>query len=240
MGRAMTIAALLWISAACAAREYAAEPVEATVVDAQTKKPIAGALVIARWVARGGGGMHAARDLGSVEVMEAVTGADGRFRFPAWGPRPYEGRGVLLDDDPLILVFKRGYEVARLGNSQYRVPPSKDFRSRKTGPTRFSLWNGETAEMTPFTRGDKAFAATVYNAFVASDVWNMFAESTPCDWKRLPRTVEYLEDEKRAYVAQGADPYGTVSIRDRLVMNDESFARKGCGSPRAHLKEAAP
>lgn len=226
------------LATACGAREYAAEATEATVIDAATKRPVAGALVIARWVAKGGGGFHAARDMGSVEVMETLTDDAGRFRFPAWGPKSYQGSGVLMDDDPLILVFKRGYELAHLANSQYRVPPSKDFRSHKTGPVRASLWNEQVVDLKPFTRGDKAFVADVYARFVMSDLWPMFAESTPCDWQRLPRSIAYLEREKKAYVAQGADADSTLSIRDQLVMNESSFARKGCGSPRAYLKEA--
>ena len=236
--RAIAIAALSALSLGCGAREYAAEPIDAIVVDAQTKRPVAGALVVARWIARGGGGMHRPGDMGSVEMLETLTAADGTFHFDGWGPRNYEGDGTLLDEDPRIIVFKHGYLLRHLGNGQYVAPPAKDFRSRKTGPVRSSLWSGETIELEPFKGSEREFFAKVYSFFVASDLWTAFSESTPCDWKKVPKTVAYLENEKRAY-RQAASPEeaaAVMSIRDRLVMNDAAFAKKGCGSPREFFK----
>jgi hypothetical protein len=234
---AVFFASLAGFAAGAAAREYSAESIEAMVIDAATRQPVGNALVIARWIAKGDGGLHAPHDVGSVQVLETVTGENGRFAFPAWGPASYAGAGVLLDDDPLILVYKNGYHVARLGNSQYRVPPSKDFRDRKTGAVRASLWNGETVELKPF--GAEGIARIdAYNRFVASDLWPMFAETTPCDWQRMPRTIAYLDAAKKALAAQGIGIDRIASLRDRLVMNETFFAGKRCGSPRAELKEA--
>jgi len=235
----VAVMALSALPAACAAREYAAEPIDALVVDAGSGQPVAGALVIARWVAKGEGGLHAPRDLGSVEVLETVTGNDGRFHFAGWGPKAYDGPGVLLEDDPLILVYKRGYEIARLGNSQYGAPPAKDFRTHKTGPVRSSLWNGETISLKQFAGSESDFFRKAYEPFVTGYLWPMFAESTPCDWKKLPRTVAYVESEKKAFAAREGDAaaHTLASIRDRLVMNDPNFVKKGCGSPREYFRE---
>ena len=238
--RRIAHAALLAFATACAAREYAAEPIDATVVDGTTGQPIAGALVIARWIARGDGGTHRPRDLGSVRVLETITAPDGRFHFDGWGPVAYAGKGTLLDEDPLILVFKHGYQVSHASNGQYGVPPTKDFRAHKSGPLRSSLWNGETLSMKPYQGSEREFFAKVYHFFVVSDLWSMFAESTPCDWKQLPKTIEYVENEKRAYrsVASADDWARVASIRDQLVINDQFFVRKGCGSAREFFRSA--
>jgi len=99
------------------------------------------------------------------------------------------------------------------------------------------MWNGETIAMKPHEGGDKEFFAKVYYYFVESDLWTMFTESTPCDWKKLPQTIAYVEEEKKAYVAREgqAATYAISSIRDLLIVNDPNFVRKGCGSPREYF-----
>ena len=124
LGRA-ALTTLLSLLAACASHEYAAEAIDATVVDAASQKPIAGALVIARWMARGGAGFHSPHDAGSVEVLETLTGPDGKFHFNAWGPKTYEGDGVLLADDPLIVIYKRGYQLSHLSNPSMPCCPRR-------------------------------------------------------------------------------------------------------------------
>ena len=65
---------------------YSAEAIEAKVIDADTKKPLDGVVVTANWQLEEGtlGGNVQA---GQLMVMEAVTGKDGKFAFPGWGPK---------------------------------------------------------------------------------------------------------------------------------------------------------
>ena len=63
---------------------YSAKPIEAWVVDAQTGKPLEGVNVVAHWKLRyglEGGGSY------QLHIMEDVTDKNGRFFFPAWGPK---------------------------------------------------------------------------------------------------------------------------------------------------------
>src|SRR5947209_3399798 len=64
---------------------YSAEPITATVVDADTKEPLEGVVVVAHWEMKGG--LEGGNVEGEVMIMEAVTDAQGKFHFPAWGPK---------------------------------------------------------------------------------------------------------------------------------------------------------
>jgi hypothetical protein len=235
--------ALLMCIFGCASREYSSEPIRITVVDAETKKPIEGALVLARWVAKVDTVLGAPRDSGSVELLETTTGPDGRFEFPAWGPVRYEGRGLLLDEDPLIHVFKRGYWPRHLSNTQYGAPSSRGHLAWKRGAVRASLWSGETIEMKPFKEGLHQFSRTIYDEFVSGNLDHIVVgdTSTPCDWRKLPLTLAYLERERLFYIEHGVptDSPGTVSLLGSLFANDSQFVARGCGSPRALYKEIA-
>src|SRR3990172_3705709 len=67
--------------------KYSAEPIEARVVDAETKQPLEGVIVTANWELVEGTLAGGPRVLGQMMVMEAVTDANGRFSFPALGPK---------------------------------------------------------------------------------------------------------------------------------------------------------
>ena len=59
---------------------YSAKAIEAWVVDAETKKPLEGVIVVAHWELNyglEGGGAY------QLQVMEDVTDKKGRFYFPA-------------------------------------------------------------------------------------------------------------------------------------------------------------
>lgn len=122
---------------------YSAEPIEAWVIDAVTKKPMEGVIVTANWQLVEGT-LGGSRPLGQLKVMEAVTDKNGRFAFPAWGPVEVT-KGHLVSDDPQLLLFKSGYQYLRLSN-QYTS--DRELRLR---PVRRSDWNGKTIEMKRFT-----------------------------------------------------------------------------------------
>ena len=67
------------------ATAYSAKEIEARVIDADTRQPLEGVNVVAHWVLHFGmeGGQQT-----DLELMETVTDKNGRFHFPAWGPKP--------------------------------------------------------------------------------------------------------------------------------------------------------
>ena len=76
--------ALLLAATAGCAQVYSAKPTFGFVVDAQTRQPVEGAVVVAQWdleYGLEGGAAYA------WVVMETVTDSQGRFDFAGWGPK---------------------------------------------------------------------------------------------------------------------------------------------------------
>lgn len=174
--RLLIIAALLLTLPACAdVFTYSADPIEARVIDAETKQPLAGVVVVAHWqLERGtvGGNVLA----GQLVVMEAVTDEQGRFSFAAWGPkRAYDA--VLIAEDPQLIFFKSGYEYRILSNT-YTTQREQRLRER-----RYSEWNGKTIVLNPYDKTSQAYATYLGGSFrpalrfvFEDDHW----KSTPC------------------------------------------------------------
>jgi hypothetical protein len=93
------------------------EKIKGQVVEADTRKPIEGALIIAVWkledvVNEGPGGYD------RIEVVE--SGKDGRFVIPSWFSfKPWQLLYKIEDHTPFILIFKPGYKVT-LSNKSSR------------------------------------------------------------------------------------------------------------------------
>lgn len=122
---------------------YSAEPIDARVIDAETKQPLEGVVVTADWELRGGASPGGSTTVGELMVMEAVTDKNGQFHFPAWGPiRQFKGE--LHNHDPRLILFKSGYEYRILSNE-----PRFDAEAALQ-PVRHSQWNGKTIELQKF------------------------------------------------------------------------------------------
>lgn len=120
-------------------RWYSAEPLQATVVDAETKKPLAGVAVVAAWELKGG--LNTGQVVGYVNILETTTDEQGRFSFPAWGPK-LATSGVVRLGAPVLLLFKPGYDYSIRDNDG---PLEQNAQS----PLR-SKWNGRTIELQEF------------------------------------------------------------------------------------------
>ena len=100
-------------------------PFDGLVVDGETDRPLAGAVVAGAWAFERGIGLQ-----GPAAALEAVaeTGADGRYRLsiPAELPR---GEGVRLRRFTLV-VYRRGYVAWRSDSSFPTGEPRHDFAQR--------------------------------------------------------------------------------------------------------------
>ena len=86
-----------------------------TVIDAETGKPIEGAVVLVEWTkAEGVPGLTSTK---SYKVVEAVTDKDGKFTV--------ENVKKILIDPPDVTVYKKGYVA---WNNEYIFP---DYRKRE-------------------------------------------------------------------------------------------------------------
>jgi hypothetical protein len=107
--RACSVLALLtFCMAFSGCTSYSAEAIEATVVDSETKEPLADAQILALWIAQGG--FNYGSTVAFVQVLETKTDATGRFHLEAWGPRTII-RGRVRLQAPILLLFKRGYDL---------------------------------------------------------------------------------------------------------------------------------
>lgn len=218
--------------AACASSypsHYSAEAISAKVIDAETREPLDGVIVVANWQLLGG--IEGNYPVGQMQVLETQTGPDGVFRFPAWGPlkRPH---GHLLDADPQLLLFKPGYEYQRLYN-WFEVS-----WGRLREPVRRSDWNRRVITLKRFKGAIQAYedhfeALNKELEHVATD------DPKDCNWKKLPRTIVAISRERKLLEEKGINPHTLFSLDKELIANDEYYTKKGkasCGSPKVFLR----
>lgn len=204
---------------------YSAEAIESWVIDADTKKPIEGVIVVAHWQLLAG--MEGSTPVGQMEILETVTDKNGKFTFPAWGPKPRK-KGYLRGEDPQILLFKPGYEHRMLHNT---------VRSKVNySPVRRSEWNGRRVELKPF-KGTMEQSVERFNSL--NRELDMLVSQLPeeCYWKKIPRMVVAMKQQREKLEKEGARyPY---SIDQRLSSSDQYFRERGgvdCGSPLEFIK----
>lgn len=207
---------------------YSAESIEAWVIDAETKKPIDDAVVVAHWLLEESTIVSiTVRRVGDLMVMESVTDKSGRFYFPAWGPIRHWGRSRLTYMDPEIIIFKSGYEYRRLANET-----TKEAIGGKAFPVRKSRWNGKTIELKPFKGTVEAYEDHFESL---NDALEHTATDNPkeCGWKKISNTIRAMNRERNRLIALGINPNTLSTIDNELLMNDQFYTKKGgCGSPK--------
>jgi len=198
---------------------YAAEPIHATVIDAETGQPIEGVVVVAHWALEGG--LESGNNMGQAKVLESISDSNGRFFFPAWGPRWVAG-GILSntrlkDQDPELLIFKSGYKYL-----QHRNNRLWEEINRKGPITRTSDWNGKTIKMERFSGTLKEYAEHLrkMNEDLDSATASHNAE---CEWRNLPSTISVLGRQRMIFVTANVDG---SSFFDGLISNEEYYLKK--------------
>ncbi len=129
---------------ATASPAYYSGPIHGVIIDANTNLPVEGALVLAQWVPISKGGGRAGA-WGSVQSIEVLTDANGRYVVPGWGPRARRPGSKLGIFSPRLTILKRGY----VSDQVHNVPSSAT--QGRTAPR--SMWDGAQINLEPF-RGD--------------------------------------------------------------------------------------
>ena len=153
---------------------YSAKLIQGTVVDAATGQPLAGVIVVAQWVQS----VAPAGTPHRLQVFETVTDAQGRYRFPAWGPK-LNTRFPLGSFDfraPALDFFLTGYGPDGRANE---YPPREALLP--------SYWDGKTIQLKRFTGTDEQWAQTLSFLQTRLD-W-----APGMDWRRVPRITLALE-----------------------------------------------
>lgn len=109
---------------------YSAKEIRATVVDERSGQPLADVVVVALWILRTPGGERP-----RLHIAETVTGADGTFTIPAWGPKPRPPLMALEHQSPLLITFRPGYVPLRL-HTESRAEVEAAYPNYRTMPTR--------------------------------------------------------------------------------------------------------
>ncbi len=183
---------LVWLSSiavfpACAMPlTYNVEPLKARIIDAETRQPLAGVIVVAHWqLERGtmGGNVEA----GQLAVMEAVTDEHGQFSFPGFGPKVVWNR-FLVNKDPELLIFESGYYYLALSNTY------SSALEMRTHPVRRSKWNGKTIELKPF-KG----TLEEYGRHLGSLPLSWAYSGEGCEWKKMPHMVRAAHEQATAF-----------------------------------------
>lgn len=214
--------ALCAISQVAACATYSAAPMQATVVDAETKQPVEGAVVVAHWVLEDTG---AVKTVGDMELMEAVTDPNGRFALPGWGPKatpqyPYPVR--LSQLDPEIIILKPGYMPLSVMNNEH---PNLIFHPEDLGPaTRTSQWDHRVIELKRADDPPKNYALALSTLLTGVD-------HSGCKWQKIPRTIVVLTREKDRLKRLGINSYPALTI-SRVEDGPAS-----CGSVREFFKD---
>lgn len=227
-----------FILPACAGPlKYSAASIEAWVVDKETGQPLEGVIVVAHWQLEHVSRIvpHQTNTVGELMVLEAVTDKNGRFYFPAWGPKWHLGAGNLTDSDPELILFKSGYKYLRVSNSRYLRPAKysdvgkpSGTESKPTGSKRISFWSGERITLKPFKGTAEEYASHL--SFLMTSL--RFIEDD-CHWKTTPQMVLALQKQSEIFKASGITR--TIYSVDYLPTN-----KAKCGSPEEFFRSFKP
>jgi hypothetical protein len=210
---------------------YSADPIEASVIDAETKRPLEGVIVVAYWQLMGG--MEGGIPKGQMNIMETMTDVNGRFHFLGWGPKRHFGEGKLRYSDPHLIIFKSGYDYRFLFNE----PSVTLAYSGK------SEWNGKTIELKLFKGEMKKYVQLVDS--LNSKLEQIIGPNPEdCDWKKIPEAIMATERERKKILAQtlgqkGVDPRTVGSLYQDILRNNDWYTKKGghgCGSPKEYFQ----
>ena len=212
--------------------QYSAAPISAQVVDAKTGLPIAGVNVVAHWQLEGG--LEGGTPIGAVTVMEVETDSNGRFQFPAWGPKEVSrpsgvyANARIKNAAPALLLFKSGYHYKGLRNSGSADSNINNMRSQ---------WDGRTIKLEPF-RGDSSKYASALWGLSNELAYNIaFANATclpgtqcpaACQWQNTPKMILAIGQQFKAFERERIRE---ANIYNSLMSDDERYRALGCASP---------
>lgn len=197
---------------------YSADAIHAQVVDAATGTPVNGAVVVVLWRKIA---IHVETWEGTFRLSEVVTGPDGRFHTPRWGPRP-GGYDFFLDArDPEIWVLKRGYLTGYFDNEaaadarafsgsapasvRLSKPAPHEIRGRiKSRYVRAanaaSIWNGRTLPLHRAPNAEQQARALASAAPI--DAFDPAPPALPLFWREWESARDALGPQWRARIEQ--------------------------------------
>jgi hypothetical protein len=167
---------------------HVAAPTTAKVVDSATGQPIEGANVVATWNLEGG--LEGGAITGHAMVMEAVTDANGQFRFPGWGPTLGYAAGDIKAAAPELLIFKSGYRYWTARNHALLRPAPVYMHSDYDGAViKLDRFAGSVEDYAKATSG-------VLNISIDS-----LLDNAECNWRLMPKFLWALEQQNQVFLS---------------------------------------
>lgn len=197
---------------------------EGWVVDAENGEPVEGVIVVAYWAMEKAWAWSVA-PAGAVAVFEAVTDKDGYYRIPGWGPR-WVKNWIVESDDPLIILFKNGYEPRFLGN----MTVGGSGYNSKNSFFRPSMWDGKTVEISRFD-GNLPKHANALGVLGRS--LESYVVEYNCGWKKIPKMLLALEVQRELMTAN-------KQLASFVYAGNIRTDKNRCGTPDSFFKEYRP
>lgn len=168
--------------------------VEGWIIDAETKSPIQGAVVVIERPVNGG---YHGGEIGTLKFQEAVTDKNGYYYIPELGAVKLDG--YIDTSAPYMYVFKAGYQYASLRNIR-NTDRSEEVSERRYQRNQPSVWNKEKIELSRFVGSDKEYEFELINISSSFNRENKFIQ-TECNWVGydLPLFFRALNREESKY-----------------------------------------
>ena len=198
---------------------YQFAPIEAWVIDAETGKPIEGAVVTANWELVKGG-LDGPRYYGQLEVKETITDANGRFFFEGFSREDSSG-AELRESDPQVLIFKAGYKFERFTNDY----PDGGAGLKKLRRTAAVSGKRVSLQKSPLVKEQVRSAHSdlvLYLGFLIK-VMPHTNESENCYWQKIPQMLKETRVQEESMKRAGI---GQSSIYAHLIANNDQYMSK--------------
>ncbi len=161
------------------------------ILDADTKLPIPGVVVFARWRIT-----HPLAETDKyMAIEEGVTDASGRFRLAAWGPKFRFRPGFILPGEPTIVALRSGYIPLKYDNEQKAWGAFGQY-----SPAIIRYWlDDETLEMKPVNGDVVSYRDAI---FVLSSELTSVADNG-CYRTMLPLALRELTSVREWLIQRG-------------------------------------
>lgn len=201
---------------------YVGLPIEGTVIDAETKQPLAGVSVGATWLLTSPAGSKYTR---MIHVDSTMTDATGRFRLPTWGPKLRTGwMAGLAPSEPDVIAFKEDYLPVRLPRNS-RYPRFPTFRGW--------YWDGKPIALERATDRDEYSARLRW----FYDNVHGLVINRQCDWLEMPELTSALATAMDAVWAEDRkwrSSWGGTKPSSSWPPNEQEF---GCTVSQRRFRE---
>jgi hypothetical protein len=209
-----------WILTGCATA-YSYNSIEIKIIDEETKQPLEDVIVVAHWTLdRGTLGGNV--EVGTLQVMEAVSDKNGRVHFSEWGPKTIY-RGRLDGRGAQLIFFKPDYEIKGGGN--------KDPLWQSDNP-KTSQWDGTVVEMKKFQGNLLDYAEFIRSL---DNELNFARKGKNCEWKSIPKMLVAIHKMSIYFDSKNIRLKGWMAGRKIRKVTDVGRQDK-CGSAEDYFK----